>query len=289
MAAAAGAHADTVALSSYTPIFQGISEATGTVNGQSAAVIKIDLDAPGISFTSTPLCSGCTSGVTKQTASQFVTSTGVAVAIDSNQYNTNDGKPTNTTEVGLAVSNGTLVSPDVSGTEDVLISKNNQVVFATGGTITNLSGIYNATSASQQSTLIVTNGSNTATTNTGTKVGQSGLGLSQSGEFMYLVDITGTTSIEEEASLLANVGAYNAVALDDGASQELAIANGKGGATVLNKSGTKDIGSNLGIYAAPLTPVPLPPAVWMFGSGVLGLLGIGRRRLGLISQGASGK
>jgi len=29
----------------------------------------------------------------------------------------------------------------------------------------------------------------------------------------------------------------------------------------------------------PLSPVPLPAAVWLFGSGLLGLVGIGRRRL----------
>jgi chromate transport protein ChrA len=33
------------------------------------------------------------------------------------------------------------------------------------------------------------------------------------------------------------------------------------------------------IFAAPLTPVPLPPALVLFGSGLLGMLGFNRRRV----------
>jgi hypothetical protein len=47
----------------------------------------------------------------------------------------------------------------------------------------------------------------------------------------------------------------------------------------MNNSGTKDIGAELGVYALPLAPVPLPPAVWMFGAGLLGLMGFRRRQL----------
>ena len=33
-----------------------------------------------------------------------------------------------------------------------------------------------------------------------------------------------------------------------------------------------------GIDGVSLSPVPLPPALWLFGSGLLGLIGIARRR-----------
>ena len=46
----------------------------------------------------------------------------------------------------------------------------------------------------------------------------------------------------------------------------------------MNNSGTKDIGADLGIYAAPLAPVPVPPALMLLGSGLLGLVGFGRRQ-----------
>ena len=84
-----GAHAHTISVGNYTPIFQGISESGATVDGQFATILQINLDAPGVSFTTSPLCSGCTATaggnvITKQTAAQFLTSSGVAVAITAN-------------------------------------------------------------------------------------------------------------------------------------------------------------------------------------------------------------
>jgi hypothetical protein len=278
-AATAGAHADTITIGNYTAIFQGISEATATVNGESATVLQIDLDAPGISFTTSPLCSGCTAStganvVTKQTAGQFLTSTGVAVAIDANQYTNNDGKPTPTPENGLQVSNGTLVNPDLSGYEALLIAQNNQTVFATGGSVSSLTGVQNAIAGQQG--LILSSGTNTNVTDN-QSANRAGVGISQNGQYMYLVEVSGA-QISSEANLFYDLGAYNAVNLNGGGSAELDISNGKGGATTLNNSGTKDIGADLGIYAAPLAPVPVPPALMLLGSGLLGLVGFGRRQ-----------
>jgi hypothetical protein len=278
-AATAGAHADTISVGNYTAIYQGISEAGATVNGQFASVLQINLDAPGISFTTSPLCAGCTASaganvVTKQTAAQFVTSTGVAAAITANTYINNDGLPTATSESGLQVSNGTLVNPDQSGFGDLLISQNNQATFATGGSVSSLAGVHNAIAGQQG--LILTSGTNTGSASSGA-ADRAGVGVSQSGQFMYFVDAD-NLSLSSEANLFAALGAYNAINTDGGGSAELEIANGKGGATNLNNSGTKDIGADLGVYALPLAPVPLPPGVWMFGAGLLGLLGFGRRQ-----------
>ncbi len=277
--AAAGTQADAITISNYTPIFQGISEATATVNGESAAVLQINLDAPGISFTTSPLCSGCTatSGanvVTKQTASQFLVSSGTAVVIDANQYTNNDSQPTPTPENGLQVSKGTLVNPDKSGYEALLLSQTNQAVFATGGSVSSLTGVYNAIAGQQG--LILSSGTNTNVTDN-QSANRAGLGVSQNGQYMYLVDVS-DVGISSEANLLSALGAYDAVNLNGGASAELAVSNGAGGATLLNNSGTKDIGADLGIYAQPLTPVPLPTPVVLFGSGLLGLAALGRRQ-----------
>jgi hypothetical protein len=84
---------------------------------------------------------------------------------------------------------------------------------------------------------------------------------------------------QQRGQSITALGAYNAINTDGGASAELEVSNGKGGATNLNNSGTKDIGADLGIYAQPLAPVPLPAAIWLFGSGLLSLLGFGRRRV----------
>jgi hypothetical protein len=34
------------------------------------------------------------------------------------------------------------------------------------------------------------------------------------------------------------------------------------------------------IYGASVAPVPLPPAIWLFGSALVGLMALGRRRVG---------
>jgi hypothetical protein len=35
----------------------------------------------------------------------------------------------------------------------------------------------------------------------------------------------------------------------------------------------------IGTTVTPINPVPIPGAVWLLGSGLLGLVGIGRKRL----------
>ena len=162
------AQAQIVSVTPYTPIYQGISEATATIQASAGTafgyVMQINLDAPGIGFTTTPLTAGGSPGgsveTRSQTTAQFLQSSGAQVAINANFFN----------------------------------------------------------------------------------------------------NCCSTTTPANET--------FNG----------LAISNGKGGATNLNNSGTKDIGADLGIYAAPLAPVPLPAAVWLFGSGLMGLLGFGRRR-----------
>ena len=93
------AQAQTVTQSGYTAIFQGISEETATISGSSvgggtatAYVMKINLDAPGVSFTTSPGAAGDTpnSGtgneVVTQTTSQFMSATGVQVAMNAGYF-----------------------------------------------------------------------------------------------------------------------------------------------------------------------------------------------------------
>jgi hypothetical protein len=275
-AATAGAHADTISIGNYTPIFQGISAAGATVNGQFASVLQINLDAPGISFTTSPICSGCTATaganvVTKQTAGQFLTSTGVAVAITANTYINNGGLPTPTSEDGLQVSNGTLGNPDQSGFGDLLISKSNQATLATGGSVSSLSGVYSAIAGQQG--LILTSGANTGSATSGS-ADRAGVGLSQNGQYMYLVDVD-NVSLSSEANLFSALGAYNAINTDGGASAELEISNGKGGATNLNNSGTKGHRRGPGHLRAAAGPGAATALGGVVRLGVAGLAGGG--------------
>jgi exopolysaccharide biosynthesis protein len=270
---ATDAQASTVSLGSYASLYQGVSETTALVDGHTAAIVRVDLTAPGIDFTTTPAYSGGTNEVMKQTTGQFLTQTGVQVAIDANRYSNNDGKATPTTFSGLEVSNGTVVNPDQSGFASLLIGAGNQASIVAGGSA-NLTGVQYAIAGTQGT--ILTNGVNDAVSD-GQSAVRAGLGLSQTGQYLYLMEVSGAT-LGEESDLFQAVGAWDAINLNGGGSAMLDVSNGNGGVTELNHTTEKDVGPNLGIYAAPLQPVPLPPALALFGSGLLGVFGVGRRK-----------
>jgi hypothetical protein len=133
------AQAQIVSVTPYTPIYQGISEATATIQASAGTaygyVMQINLDAPGIGFTTTPLTAGGSPGgsveTTSQTTAQFLQSTGTQVAINANTFNNccSTTAPANETLNGLAISNGQLVSPDAAGTADLLLSASNQATM----------------------------------------------------------------------------------------------------------------------------------------------------------------
>ncbi len=74
------------------------------------------------------------------------------------------------------------------------------------------------------------------------------------------------------------LGAWNAINLNGGCQRDARHLNGNGGVTELNHLHGEICWPNLGIYAAPLQPVPLPPAIALLGSGLLSLFGFGRRK-----------
>jgi exopolysaccharide biosynthesis protein len=278
----ADVQAATISLGSYAGLFQGVSEITANVDGHSAAVVRVDLTAPGISFTTTAPCAGCTpntgtgSEVVKQTTGNYMLSVGAQVAIDANRYDNNDNQPTATSFSGLGVSNGTLVSPDQSGFAALLISATNQATIVPGGSVSSLNGVQNAIAGTQGT--ILTNGLNNAVSDN-QNANRAGLGLSQDSRYMYLMDASSVT-LGEESDLFFALGAWNAINLNGGGSAMLDVANGSGGVSMLNHTTEKYVGPNLAIYAAPLAPVPLPPALLLLGSGLLGLLRVRRHTQG---------
>lgn len=290
------AQAQIVSVTPYTPIFQGISEATATIQGSAGTsygyVMQINLDAPGIGFTTTPLTAGGSAGgsveTTSQTTAQFLQSTGAQVAINANTFNTccSTTAPANETLNGLAISNGQLVSPDVAGTADLLLTANNQASMSAGGAA-NLSGITNAIAGFGY---VVQNGQNVSSSASGANTASDPrmlVGLSQNSQYLYLVavdsgssDGNGVTG-NEEANLMIDLGVYNAINLDGGGSTSMVVQGADGKPDVLENPFTgaeRYDGNNLGIYAQPLAPVPLPPSVVLFGSALLGLMAMGRRK-----------
>jgi hypothetical protein len=291
------AQAQIVSATPYTPLYQGISEATATIQGSAgtayAYVMQINLDAPGIRFTTTPLSAGGSAGgsveTTSQTTAQFLQSTGTQVAINANTFNNccSTTAPANETLNGLAISNGQLVSPDVAGTADLLLGANNQASMVAGGTA-NLTGISNAIAGFGY---VVQNGKNVASSASGANTASDPrmlVGLSQNDMYLYLVAIDSGSSDgngvtgSEEANVMLDLGVYNAINLDGGGSTSMVVQGANGKPDILENPFTgaeRYDGNNLGVYALPLAPVPLPPSLVLFGSALLGLAAVGRRQL----------
>jgi hypothetical protein len=294
------AQAATFTIGSYTGLFQGVAETTAAVQGSSgtseAYIVRVDLAAPGVSFTTTQGApsdtpnAGTGAEVMTQTTSQFLKSTGAQVAINTNFFSCPCVTNASNSEylLGLEISNGKLVSSDQSGYSSLLLTQNNQASFVAGGSLGNTSGIYNAVSGGG---FVLRNGVDVVT---GSIAGdplnpnpRSVAGLSANGEYLYLMAIDGRqpgysvgVTQAEEADLMSALGAWNAINFDGGGSTALAVQGADGAPDLLNKPSAgaeRYDGANLGIYAAPLAPVPLPPAILLFGSGLLSLLGFGRR------------
>jgi hypothetical protein len=296
------AQAATFNIGSYTGLFQGIDETTATIDGGSgvsqAYIVRVNLTAPGVSFTTTPAAPGTTPNtgtaneVVTQTTSQFLKSSGAQVAINTNFFSCPCVTNASNSEylLGLEMSNGQLVSSDQPGYTALLLSQTNQASFAAGGTVGSTAGIANAVSGGGfvlQNGVDVVNGSiaGDPLNPNPRSVG----GISQNGKYLYLVAIDGRqagysagVTQAEESDLMLALGAWNAINFDGGGSTALAVQGADGNPDVLNKpsgGGERYDGANLGIYAASLQPVPLPAAVWLFGSGLLSVFGLGRRKV----------
>jgi hypothetical protein len=294
------AQAATFSIGNYTGLFQGIDETTASIQGGSgtsqAYIVRVDLAAPGVSFTTTPGAPGTTPNagtsneVVTKTTSQFLQQSGAQVAINTNFFSCPCVTNASNSEylLGLEISNGKLVSSDQSGYASLLLSQSNQASLVAGGSV-NTSGVYNAVSGGGfvlQNGVDVVNGSIAGDPLNPNP--RSVVGLSQSGQYLYLMAIDGRqagysagVTQAEESDLVAALGAWNAINFDGGGSTALAVQGTDGNPDVLNRpsgGGERYDGANLGIYAAPLAPVPLPPAIALFGSGLLGLLGFGRRK-----------
>ena len=281
VAAMPAAQSATINLGEYTGLFRGVSQLNANIDGRAASIVRIDLSDPGIEFVTTAPCAGCTPNtgtgveVPAQTTSAFLTNSGAQVAINANRDGVSGG---NASDLGLAISNGVLVSPDQAGNDALLILAGNEAAIVTGGTA-NLNGVVTAVAGTVGA--LLKDGVYTGVTDN-QSANRSGLGLSSDGQYLYLLKGQ-TISFAQEAALFFALGADDAINLNGGQAASLYYASSSGAAAELLDTGAdRAVGTNLGIKARPLgeplPTVPLPAAVWLLGSGLTGLLGFRRRR-----------
>jgi exopolysaccharide biosynthesis protein len=205
-----------------------------------------------------------------QTTSQFLLSTGTQYAINAGFFApcctaANEGKDI----IGLAVSNGAVVSPiDPTRAATLVITNDNRAAV---GTVLSLPA--NVADAVTGSDILVDVGKNVAPTADNAFNGpnpRTAAGVSQDGRTLYLLTLDGRQpgysvgpTLAETADVLLALGAYDGVNLDGGGSTAAVAANGAGGATVLNRpsGGTERFdAANLGVYALPLSVAVPEPA-----------------------------
>lgn len=298
--ALSAAHAATVTLGSFAPVFQGIDYTTaeiigtgiGNGNGNStrstAYIVRIDLDAPGIAFTTTP--QGGSLETISNTTSGFLATSGTQVAVNGGFFAPCCAVgPQEKTINGLAVSSGNVVSADEVNYPSLLLTADNRAWTAAGGQAS-LSGVFTAIAGNG---FVVSNGVNvapTASSSFNDSNPRTLIGLDQAAQTLYLVAVDGRqpgyssgVSLSEEAQLLLALGVWSGINLDGGGSTAMVFEGVDGSPDLINRpSGGSERwnANNFGVYANAL-PVPMPPTVWMLGSGLAGVMFIIRRRRAL--------
>jgi len=281
-----------VILGTPKPVFVGIDLRPVEINGSHGFAAEIDLRAPGIGFTgSQPAPAGMPlagaslpqqAETVAQTTSRFLIGSGAEVATNSGFFApcctaANEGKDV----IGLTVTNGRTVSPlDPTRPASLLISPANQALV---GTFIALPADFAIADAFTGSDILVDRGANvvpTANTDFNKANPRTAVGASADRRTLHLVTIDGrqpgystNTSLAETGDVLLALGAFDGLNLDRDGSTAMVIANGAGGATLINRpSGGAERynGGNLGVFALAL-PVPKPYSITMLTVGLVGL------------------
>ncbi|MDP1828520.1 MAG: phosphodiester glycosidase family protein [Archangium sp.] len=257
----------------WTPLFEGVAFARGEADDprlQKVAVVRVDLQAPGVSFLVTPDNGKAPKETTSETTSQFLERNRLQVAINANFFDPccDEGEKD---VLGLAVSRGVVVSPArVTGIGAVAlcITKDNRARFTRTGPAFSTGDVWTAVAGSA---LVLVGGQKPLLADSAfdrTLHPRTAIGLSADGRYLILLVIDGRrpghsegATMDDVATWLLRFGASEGLNLDGGGSTSLVRADGEkvvplnrpsGAALGTSENGERSNGNNLGVFARPL-------------------------------------
>ena len=265
-----------VTVGSWTPIFKGIEQASGQttvtagVGNQVVHALRIDLLDPDVEFFSTSAITDNYLDGSRETAglttSHFLVNYGLQAAINANYFSPCCSQPEGAPfdVFGLAISEGMVVSAQDSSeyaASMTITNSNIPTVISPNWPPTDTGGIHTAVSGKYP---LIVQGVNVGTD--GEVHPRTALGYSMDKRYLILMTIDGRQPGYSDGSADANTaswmirfGAYDAVNLDGGGSTTMAVSDGQGGATVLNRPIHNNIpglervvANHFGVSARPL-------------------------------------
>ncbi len=277
----------TISVQSWQPLYHGVDTTVGFAEAsdgrpQLVTAVRIDLRAAGIGFTSTPSNGAASLDVVSQTASQFINTTSSQVVVNTSFYTPCcTSTPQNKDIVGLAVTDGVLVSPAQPEARAALLinTLNNASFVNTVDEVFSLTGIDTAFAGSN---FVLGVGRDLPTSSDVIHPARTLVGLGDrdthgDNGLLYLVTIdTGLPGISdgatrrESAQWLMRLGAHTGVNLDGGGSTVMVARDpDNNSVTRLNgKLGSERSNANhLGVYALSAVgpQIPLFTPLWFAG------------------------
>ncbi|MDX2039126.1 MAG: phosphodiester glycosidase family protein [Isosphaeraceae bacterium] len=253
----------------WRPVFQGIDRidlAAETPRKLRGNALRIDTRAPGIRFFVAPSNGDAPRECDSIKTSRFLEAHRLEAAINSAPFSPvldAEGKPQDV--IGVAVSDGELVSPPEEKFAAILITADNRIRIVPQKKELDLSDVKNACGGFD---LLLVEGR--VVGKPGVLHPRSAAGIDKTGRYLYLLAIDGRqkdfslgTSLEETALWIRKLGAWDALNLDGGGSSSLVTADPSGKAAQVNRPIHKGIPgterpcpNHLGIHAEPLPARP---------------------------------
>ncbi len=251
----------------WQPVFQGVDYRFDVVALPRPLRIhqtRIDTQQAGIEFFTTPSNGSEPNEVNSRKTTTFLNDFNLEAAINANAFEvfTNEGEPTGI--IGLAVSNGEVVSPAdfTSGNPVFLVTAANQArIIRAPFTQNDIDDAHNALQGWYGSDGMLVDDGVVVTIPRDINP-RTAIGVSRDGRYVYFFVFDGRqsgfsegVSLVEMAEWMKRIGCWDAMNLDGGGSSTLVLKNTDGTPLVMNSpSGgpQRNVANHIGVQALPL-------------------------------------